>query len=126
MKVLIAGNCNFDNSLIRRTFHSFPNVELKFCDSAVEVLDALGETEFKLVLINRVFDRTDEKGIELIQKIKTEISQPPSLMLISNFEEAQAAAVASGALPGFGKSALGSDAVRQQLADVLSGQSAEA
>ena len=119
MKVLVAGNCNFDSSAIRKTFQSFPQVELLFCDSGDEVLRAIEQTEFKLVLLNRVFDRTDERGIDLIGKIKKEIAQAPYLMLISNFADAQAAAVAAGALPGFGKSALASESVRQQLADAL-------
>jgi two-component system, chemotaxis family, chemotaxis protein CheY len=119
MKVLAAGNCNFDSSAIRKTFQSFPQVELVFCDSADEVWEVIAKTEFKLVLLNRVFDQTDERGIDLIRKIKTEMPQSPNLMLISNFDDAQAAAVAAGALPGFGKSALASESVRQQLAEAL-------
>ncbi|MEQ1903208.1 MAG: hypothetical protein ABL888_03355 [Pirellulaceae bacterium] len=119
MKVLVAGNCNFDSSAIRKTFQSFPKVELVFCDSADEVWESLAKSEFKLVLLNRVFDRTEERGIDLIRKIKTELPQAPNLMLISNFEDAQTAAVAAGALPGFGKSALTSESVRRQLAEAL-------
>jgi hypothetical protein len=69
-----------------------------------------------LLLVNRVldgwFDAAD--GIELIKSLPRG-DDGPVAMLISNYPEAQAAAVAAGARQGFGKSAVH----KQQTAALL-------
>ncbi len=62
-----------------------------------------------VLLINRVLDGgfDTDSGVELIEALARQ--QPvPKMLLISNYADAQEAAVAAGALPGFGKSELGS------------------
>jgi hypothetical protein len=69
-----------------------------------------------LLLINRVLDgRFDAgTGVDLIEQLAGR--QPaPKLMLISNYPDAQARAVEAGALPGFGKSELGSPDTAMKL-----------
>jgi CheY-like chemotaxis protein len=76
-----------------------------------------------LVLLNRVldygFEQTD--GASLIAELR---AQYPDLkmMLVSNYPEAQAEAVAAGALPGFGKRELGSERVTKLLREALADQ----
>lgn len=60
-----------------------------------------------VLLVNRVLDGAfeTESGTVLIKDISAR-ANPPVMLLISNFESAQAEAVAAGARPGFGKSQL--------------------
>lgn len=60
-----------------------------------------------LLLINRVIDGDFEStsGVRLIEEL-SQMSDPPLMMLISNYPEAQNEAVAAGAIRGFGKAQL--------------------
>lgn len=73
-----------------------------------------------LLLLNRQLDwgfKTDE-GVELIRALRAE---HPNLrmMLVSNYEDAQEAALQAGALPGFGKRDIGSPKVAEILRAAL-------
>jgi DNA-binding NarL/FixJ family response regulator len=73
-----------------------------------------------LILFNRElgwgFDQT--QGVEIIRQLRT---THPSVktMLVSNYAEAQAAALQAGAMPGFGKREIGSAKVVQALRAAL-------
>ena len=85
-----------------------------------EAVDSAVEAGTSLLLINRVLDGgfEDEQGVELVRKLSK--SHPTvRTMLVSNFPEAQAAAVAAGALEGFGKSEIGTAKMKQRLAEAL-------
>ena len=72
-----------------------------------------------LVLFNRELDGffTYDSGVEYIRAMK-KAHPHVKTMLISNYADAQAAAVAAGAVPGFGKRQLGSkEVVALLLAD---------
>jgi hypothetical protein len=62
-----------------------------------------------LLLVNRALDGdfAEPDGIALIRRLAASREGPaPALMLISNYPEAQAQAVAAGAVAGFGKKEL--------------------
>ena len=60
----------------------------------------------------------EHEGVALIRKIRA--SYPAiKTMLVSNYAEAQAAAVAEGALPGFGKREIGTPRVNELLRNAL-------
>jgi two-component system, chemotaxis family, chemotaxis protein CheY len=107
-RVLSVGQCFADHSGITRVLRSAFGAEVIAADSAREVLDKLREESFALVLVNRVLDADGSSGLDVIRAIKAEepLYAVP-IMLVSNYEEAQAEAVQAGALPGFGKAALG-------------------
>jgi CheY-like chemotaxis protein len=71
-----------------------------------------------LVLFNRELDYGFEPatGVEMIRVLKQRYPQV-RMMLISNYPDAQAAALAAGAVQGFGKREIGSPRVRQLLRD---------
>lgn len=75
-----------------------------------------------LLLVNRVLDGsfTAGTGMDLIAEVAGR-DDPPKMMLISNYEDAQAAAVEAGAAPGFGKSDIGSDDVREKIVALVTG-----
>jgi hypothetical protein len=57
-------------------------------------------------------------GMELIRIAKREELTTP-VMLVSNYPEAQSAAVAAGAVPGFGKASLHTAQTREHLLKFL-------
>ena len=107
-RVLSVGQCFADHSGITRVLRGPFGVEVVGADSQGEALDLLRQEPFALVLVNRVFDADGSSGLELIRAIKAEdeLRNIP-VMLVSNYEDAQAQAVREGAVPGFGKAALG-------------------
>ena len=76
--------------------------------------------QFDLVIVNRIFDETGEAGIAFIERMMQDIASPPPVMLLSNFPEAQAEAIALGAVAGFGKAAMTAPETIDRLAAVLS------
>jgi hypothetical protein len=76
-----------------------------------------------LLLVNRAMEPgyRASNGVEYIQYLRAEVDQA-RLMLVSNFAEAQAQAVASGALPGFGKDNLMSADTSKRLREAMSEQ----
>lgn len=78
-----------------------------------------------LLLINRVLDGRfgTRSGVELIEQTLA-CPAPPAAMLVSNYADAQSAAVAVGALPGFGKSELGRPETSRKLRDAVGADAA--
>jgi two-component system chemotaxis response regulator CheY len=106
-RVLSIGQCMADHGSITRLLRTAFAADVVPTGSAHEALERLRSEAFDLVLVNRVFDATGESGNELIRQVKADGKLAAvSIMLVSNFPEAQDEAVAAGAIPGFGKSAL--------------------
>jgi CheY-like chemotaxis protein len=105
--VLAVGNCDPDHAALRRLLVSHFDVEVTRVMFVEEALHALALRPYDLVLVNRRIFADNSDGAELIQRMKTQNSTAAiPVMLISNFADAQDAAVAAGAVPGFGKAAL--------------------
>jgi hypothetical protein len=120
-KVVLIGHCGPDNSYLRMAIQSADKSAQVFSVEDAHELEAALEQEAHLLLINRTlsygFDETE--GVELISRLRATHPQV-KLMLVSNYEEAQAAAVEAGALPGFGKREIGSPKVMHLIRDALS------
>jgi tRNA(Ile)-lysidine synthetase-like protein len=129
-KVLLVGHCVPDSAMLTSMLRTA-------CGNAVEpVVVRVNDdssltrevTEASLLLVNRVLDgefgSTD--GIALIARFASARAVPgasaliPALMLVSNYPEAQAAAVKVGARPGFGKAEAYAATTREKIAAALS------
>lgn len=113
--VVLVGHCGYDaQRLAEAVEQALPGLAVEMVDSAAELADHAGPQA--LWLVNRVLegDFDHESGIALIRDM-AERADPPLMMLISDRAEAQEAAVAAGALRGFGKQDLNSRQVRQIL-----------
>ncbi len=120
-RVLDVGQCNPDHSSIRRMLErSFP-VQVVRTHELLDTLQALREQAYDLILINRKLDIDYSDGMEILHELKADpkLSQTP-VMLITNFPEHQAAAVAAGAVPGFGKNELDQPQTLEKLKKYLS------
>jgi len=73
-----------------------------------------------LLLLNREMPYGFDAGlgVDMIPTLRQKYPHV-KVMLVSNYAEAQAAAIAAGALPGFGKREIGSPRVAQLLREAL-------
>jgi len=105
--VLLVGHCGPDayalKSAVRRALGAAEVVMVNDDGALHGAMVGAG-----LLLVNRALDGEfpDPTGVELIARFAP--SGVP-IMLISNFAESQAAAVAAGARPGFGKKDMNSE-----------------
>jgi DNA-binding NtrC family response regulator len=104
-KVLSVGQCGFDSASIERLFEQEFSADVESVDSPREAVERLKSGQFQLVLVNRRLDGDGSSGIELLDRLQAASPEVPK-MLISDRADAQAEAVAKGALPGFGKAEL--------------------
>ena len=121
-RVLSIGQCCADHGAISRTLGRHFNAEVVSADNLPEALARLRQEAFDLVLVNRVLDANGSSGLDVVKQLKAEesLSHLP-VMLVSNYEEAQRQAVDLGALPGFGKAALGQPHMLARLKPLLDG-----
>ena len=115
-RILNVGQCNVDTASITRFLDKAVGAEVVGAHSPEEAADALRAGGFDLVLVNRVFDRGGDRGLDFIRDLKAdpELAEVP-VMLVSNYDDAQQQAVDAGALQGFGKSQIGDDTVAEQI-----------
>lgn len=117
--VALVGHCGPDMFALRSAIRSaLPGAEVVSIES--EEALASSSASAQLLLINRVLDGQfdDESGMTIIERYAN-LPGAPRVMLISNFPDAQAAAEEAGAAPGFGKSELYSDQMKQRLRDAM-------
>ncbi|MCH8825164.1 MAG: hypothetical protein IH984_16845 [Planctomycetes bacterium] len=117
--IVLVGHCGPDmfmlKSAIGRAAADSPIVTVNDSGSLEEYLN-----NESVLLVNRELDGSfnTQSGIELIAHITKE-DNPPIAMLISNYEEAQAQAVAAGARQGFGKSELYDESTTEALREAV-------
>ncbi|HTN74655.1 MAG TPA: response regulator [Pirellulaceae bacterium] len=119
-RVLDVGNCAYDHQSIRALLLRDFQAETIAAHSASEALREAETGRYDLILVNRVLDEDGSLGIEIIETLK---SQPQTkdlpVMLITNYAEHQATAIAAGAEPGFGKQTLHAPETNARLQAIL-------
>ncbi len=119
-KVLEIGQCNADHERIAQVLSRDFDVNIERAHSFDEAIQKALDTPFDLILINRILDADGTLGMAILHELK---SQPSTaeipVMIVSNYEETQADAVAAGAEGGFGKSALDDSETKQALSQFL-------
>jgi DNA-binding NarL/FixJ family response regulator len=105
IRILDVGQCGVDGPAITQLLHSELSATIKSAATADEAKRQIAAGKFDLILVNRELAADGSSGVELIADlVKHRLTVP--IMLVSDYEEAQDAAVASGAVRGFGKSKL--------------------
>jgi len=103
-RLLCVGNCSADHAALSRWLEEHFDIVVHAADTFEQALSAIRRQSPDLVLINRRFHADGREGVELIRRLKSDAHTAATpVMLISNFPEYQAQAVAAGAAPGFGK-----------------------
>jgi CheY-like chemotaxis protein len=119
-RVLDVGQCGPDHSSIRSYLTRNFGCEVVQVDDANGALAQLKSGQFELVLVNRKLDCDYSDGVDVIRTLKADpkaASVP--VMLVTNYPEHQEAAIAVGAIRGFGKLEFGKSETRERLAEVL-------
>ncbi|PAY18323.1 MULTISPECIES: response regulator transcription factor [Pirellulaceae] len=105
--VVDCGNCGPDFHSIRQFVTSNFDAVVVQSHDAEETLKLLRQRDVALVTVNRKLDRDYSDGMEVVNAIKAEedLADVP-VMLVTNYEEHQQAAMEAGCVRGFGKLAL--------------------
>ncbi len=118
---MLVGHCGFDAGALTRA------VERAAGDVPVSLVNTQQQLDEQthgstLLLINRVLDgRFDAHGgVALIEQLAGR-DDAPAMMLISNFDDAQAQARQAGALPGFGKAQMDTPQTQDMLRRLVDG-----
>lgn len=103
-RVLDVGNCDPDHAAISAFFTKHFDAQVGRAKVSADALEQLKAEPHDLVVVNRKLDEDYSDGIEVLKQIKADpaLAEVP-VMLITNYEEHQDAAVAAGAERGFGK-----------------------
>lgn len=119
-RVLDVGNCVPDHSAIRHLLEGTFGAQVDQAHQWPDAEQALRSQAYDLVLINRKLDIDYSDGLDILKRIKADAAlRTAPVMLITNYPDHQAAAVAEGALLGFGKLELNSPQTREKLSAVL-------
>lgn len=118
--LLDCGNCGPDYNTIRKLVKSHFDAAVIQTHGAEDTLAALRNRAIDLVIVNRKLDRDYTDGMEVIKAIKADpdVGHVP-VMLITNYEEHQRAAMEAGCVRGFGKLAINEPATREAIAPFL-------
>ncbi len=118
--VLDVAQCGFDHENIGRMLSEEYSADVVQAATSEEAFQAVRAGHYHLVLVNRIFDADGTSGLDLIQRLQSdEKTRFTPVVLVSNYTEAQDAAVALGAKRGFGKDTLASPETRDLLASLL-------
>jgi CheY-like chemotaxis protein len=119
-RVLNVGHCNPDHASLSRFLTSHFEVEVDRAHHLDDTLSKLRDQKYDLVMINRKLDVDHSEGMEILRTIKSDDDlKTTPVVLISNYADAQDAAVAAGAEPGFGKAELGSPKTKERVTAIL-------
>jgi two-component system, chemotaxis family, chemotaxis protein CheY len=119
--VLLVGHCGPDSSYLKMTIKkAVSDVVIVSADDSREFAHQLEKNNADLILFNRElgYGFDPETGVENIQLLHRN-NPNLKMILVSNYPEAQQAAVAAGALPGFGKRELGTPRVLEVLREAM-------
>tara|TARA_R110002094_G_scaffold157474_1_gene143801 strand:+ start:283 stop:675 length:393 start_codon:yes stop_codon:yes gene_type:complete len=114
------GNCGPDFNAIRQMVTSHFDAAVLQTHGAEDTIELLKKRNVDLVTVNRKLDRDYTDGLDVIKQIKSDpdLAKVP-VMLVTNYDEHQEAAMSEGAERGFGKLEIGSDKTIEQLKPYL-------
>ena len=119
-KILLVGHCGPDSTYLKIAVRSaVGEVTIASAGDRAQ-LDRAIAAGVDLILFNRELDYGFEPatGVEMIRLLKQRYPDL-KMMLITNYPEVQAAAIAAGAKPGFGKRDIGSPRAREIIRGVF-------
>jgi DNA-binding NtrC family response regulator len=101
-KVLLVGNCDYDAPRIQSFIESNFKTKVEDIKTMDEAMHKIETDKQDLILVNRIGDKDQRNGLELIDYMKNKNITTP-IMLITNFQDKAEEAVEHGAIEGFGK-----------------------
>jgi two-component system chemotaxis response regulator CheY len=123
IKILDVGQCGFDGPRMAALWRNKLGATVDCVDTGEDAAERLKNGGYDVVLVNRVLDHDGSSGLDVIEDLLREKTSVP-IMLVSDLPDAQNAAVALGAVRGFGKADLGDPATLELVASVAGGKDA--
>lgn len=119
-RVLSVGQCGLDHGILSRYLSEQFDAAVVGSGTEADAVLQLGQAEFDLILVNRKLDGGGADGVEIVRRLRENpgFDRIP-VMLVSNYADAQSAAVAAGAERGFGKSQYADPELRVRLGIIL-------
>ena len=105
LRILDVGQCGFDGPRMADLLKTNLSADVDQAATADEAKRQLASSKYDVVLVNRVLASDGSSGVDLIADLAGHGNTTP-FMLVSDKADAQRAAVAAGAVPGFGKAAI--------------------
>jgi DNA-binding NtrC family response regulator len=105
LRILDVGQCGFDGPEIDGLLREQLSADVDRADTADDARRRLAVRWYDVVLVNRVLHADGSSGVDLVAELARAADGPP-VMLVSDRPDAQEAAAAAGAAPGFGKADL--------------------
>lgn len=102
--IVDCGNCGPDYNAIRQMVQANFEAVVLQTHGLEDTVELLAQRNVDLITVNRKLDRDYTDGMDVIRGIKSDprFANIP-VMLVTNYEEHQQAAIAEGAVQGFGK-----------------------
>jgi ActR/RegA family two-component response regulator len=119
MRILDVGQCNVDGPRLGRFLSREFHCTVDRAQTKEEAVLMVTANHYDLVLINRELSFDRSSGLAVIPELR-KIRHDLRIMLVSDMRDAQEEAVKLGAIRGFGKSNLDSEATEELLRGVLS------
>ena len=120
-RIVLVGHCGPDQFMLKSAIGRFaPGVPIEIVNNQNDLLGRLDQDT--VLLVNRELDGNFDTagGIDLIRQLASSNPVPPKMLLVSNFDHAQAEAIEAGGMPGFGKSDLYDDVTGERIQAALS------
>ncbi|MFO0974035.1 MAG: hypothetical protein U1A27_11445 [Phycisphaerae bacterium] len=122
LPVLDVGNCDPDHSALRQLLTTHFDVAVDRVMFVADALDRMRSRRYALVLVNRLIFADGSAGMELIRAAQADAAlRDQPIMLISNYADARAEAVAAGGVAGFGKADMGDRRTVELIAGYVGG-----
>jgi CheY-like chemotaxis protein len=103
--ILDVGQCGFDGPRLEALWRDELGATVDRCNSGREALARVSKNQYDLILVNRLLAIDNSSGLDVIRDLIA-AGTPAPVMLVSDLKQAQDAAVALGAVRGFGKADL--------------------
>lgn len=117
-RILLVGHCGVDGPRLKDELSkALPGTAVERINTESDLKSAVGDGA-DLLLINREPVGFEEEGLDIIKRIKSK-NPDCKVMLVSDHDDAQQQAVKAGALPGFGKSEMGSPRLAEHVKNAL-------
>ena len=104
--ILDIGQCGFDGPRMERLWREKLGAKVDRCPSGEHALSLVKQNSYNIILVNRILADDGSSGLDVIRDLLAAGTATP-IMLVSDRSDAQDAAVALGAVRGFGKAELG-------------------
>ena len=117
IRILDVGQCGFDGPRMAALWREKLDAMVDSVANGKEAAQRLKKGDYDVVMVNRILADDGSSGLDVIEYLLSGKTSVP-VMLVSDLPDAQEAAVALGAVRGFGKGDLGEPATLELVTGI--------